>query len=169
MCAKYGMQPAARRMLGYHSSGKDKSMLTYSRDSMAWPIRLLEKMIDDIVGDVFQPDASRSGYFPQSSDLPENSKDQDSTSSSADSMDEEDADRTDEEAAIDKFAGRFGPEGPEESVVYFRHCTSRCLHVTADETGQLFKCGRLVTGQYTKCLSPPQFRHPSCATCFKKA
>eukprot|EP00435_Cladocopium_sp_Y103_P033579 s3354_g8.t1 len=44
MCAKYGMQPAARRMLGYHSSGKDKSMLTYSRDSMAWPVRLLEKM-----------------------------------------------------------------------------------------------------------------------------
>jgi len=40
MCAKYGMEPSARRYLGYHSSGKDKSMLTYSRDAMSWPVRL---------------------------------------------------------------------------------------------------------------------------------
>eukprot|EP00435_Cladocopium_sp_Y103_P045753 s3116_g13.t1 len=115
MCAKYGMEPSARRMLGYHSSGKDKSMFTYSRDSMAWPIRFLEKMIDDILGEVFQPDASRSGYFPTDGNIPENRKEHDSISSSGDSLDEEDADHTEEESAVDKFAGKFGPEGPDEA------------------------------------------------------
>ena len=58
MAAKYGMEPAARRLLGYHSAGRDKSMLVYSRDSMSWPVRLMEGMLDDIVAGVFVPDGS---------------------------------------------------------------------------------------------------------------
>ena len=79
MCAKYGLEPAARRMLGYHSAGKDKSMIVYSRDAMAWPVRLMEEMIDQIVAGKFRPDESRSGYFPGEKTLPDDSKDADST------------------------------------------------------------------------------------------
>lgn len=75
MCAKYGVEPAARRLLGYHTAGRDKLMIIYSRDAMAWPIRLMEEMIDSINAKSFDPDASRSGYFPRGADVPEDSKD----------------------------------------------------------------------------------------------
>ena len=64
MSAKYGMEPAARRYLAYHSSGKDKSMLTYSRDAMSWPVRLMEEMIRQINDHHFDPDASQKWLFP---------------------------------------------------------------------------------------------------------
>ena len=37
--AKAGGPMKARRMLGYHTKGSDKSTLIYSRDVMAWPLR----------------------------------------------------------------------------------------------------------------------------------
>lgn len=86
MSAKFGMEPAARRFLGYHSAGKDRSMLTYNRDAMSWPVRLMEDMIQQINMGNFDPDASRSGYFPKGSALPDDSKDVESTSSSCDNV-----------------------------------------------------------------------------------
>ena len=169
MCAKYGMEPAARRLLGYHSAGRDKSMIVYSRDAMAWPVRLMEEMIDQIVARAFCPDASRSGYFPATRNLPDDSKDAESTSSSCDSQDEEEAQHSEDEKAVEKFAGGWGDVGMPEQTAYFRHRTSRCLHATADESGMLFRCGRMVTGQYVKCAGVPQFIHPSCAACFKRS
>ena len=170
MCAKYGVEPAARRLLGYHTAGRDKSMITYSRDAMAWPVRLMEQMIDEINEQRFFPDSSRSGYFPKGIDMPEDSKDVESTSSSGDSRDEEEADHSGDEAAaaVDRFAGAWGSTETNDKVEYFRHKTSRCLHCTADETGQLFRCGRMVTLQYNKCSSVPAFLHPSCAGCFRR-
>ena len=168
MCAKYGVEPAARRLLGYHTAGRDKSMITYSRDAMAWPIRLIEEMIDQINEQRFFPDASRSGYFLKGVDLPDDSKDVESTSSSGDSRDEEEMDHSGDEAAVNRFAGAWGGTGTHDEVEYFRHKTSRCLHRTADETGQLFKCRRMVTLQYNKCSEVPAFLHPSCAGCFRR-
>lgn len=69
MASKFGMPPTARRFLGYHSTGKDKSMLTYSRDSMSWPIRELEQMIEAILTDKFRPDETRSGFFPDGEEM----------------------------------------------------------------------------------------------------
>ena len=168
MSSKYGMEPAARRFLGYHSAGKDRSMLTYSRDAMSWPVRLMEEMITRIKRGHFDPDTTRSGYFPQSNIVPDDSKDVESTSSSGDSQDEEDADHSADEAAAEKVAGTWGGELGADSSVYFRHRVSRCLHVTSDETGMLFRCGRMVTGQYDKCHDVPKFLHPSCTSCFRR-
>lgn len=169
MCSKFGMEPSARRLLGYHSAGRDKSMLVYSRDAMAWPVRLMEEMIDQVVAQAFCPDASRSGYFPGARALPDDSKDTESTSSSGDSQDEEEAEHSENEKAVERFAGEWGDVGMPEQAAYFRHKTSRCLHITADESGMLFKCGRMVTGQYLKCVGTPQFIHPSCAACFRRS
>ena len=168
MCAKYGMEPSARRMLGYHSAGRDRSMLVYSRDAMAWPVRLLEDMICNVVAKKFDPDASRSGYFPKDTEFPLHSKDTESTSSSADSQDEEEAEHSEEERAVELFAGKWGAESVPAEALYFRHVTSRCLHITCDETGMLFKCGRMVSTQYVKCEGTPRFLHPSCTGCFRR-
>ena len=125
----------------------------------------MEEMIDQVVAQAFCPDASRSGYFPGARALPDDSKDTESTSSSGDSQDEE----ADNEKAVERFAGEWGDVGMPEQAAYFRHKTSRCLHIAADESGMLFKCGRMATGQYLKCVGTPQFIHPSCAACFRRS
>ena len=168
MSAKYGMEPAARRYLGYHSSGKDKSMLTYSRDAMSWPVRLMEEMIRQINDHHFDPDASRSGYFPAGEPTVYEGKERESSSSSCDSKDDEQFEHSADERALEEVAGTWGGERPVECAVYFRHCISRCLHVTADETGMLLKCGRMVTAQYDKCNGAPRFLHPPCTACFRR-
>ena len=37
-----------RRLLGYHSSGPDQSMLVYSRDAMSAPLQLLQTVFCDV-------------------------------------------------------------------------------------------------------------------------
>ena len=53
-----------RRALGYHVRPGDRSMESYSRDSMAGPLRCFTAVIEDIRKGVFVPDASRSGHYP---------------------------------------------------------------------------------------------------------
>jgi len=61
--AKFGMRRSTRKLLGYHASGKDSSMLDYSRDAVAGPLRSLEKMLSEVWEGRFEPDATRSGRF----------------------------------------------------------------------------------------------------------
>ena len=167
MAAKYGLDPSTRRYLGYHSSGRDRSMLIYSRDSMAHPVREMEKMIQSINDDIFDPDATRSGYF-KGAPVPDESKDCESSSSSGSSQDEEEFDHTDDEAAVDKVVGDWGQHavGGEEQTFY-RHKTSRCLHATCDEGGNHFTCGRAISNRYAREVKKPRFLHPLCSKCFK--
>ena len=77
--------------------------------------------MDQINKQRFFPDSSRSGYFPKGVDMPEDSKDVESTSSSADSRDEEEADHSNDEAAVEKFTGAWGGTGVPDKMEYFRH------------------------------------------------
>lgn len=61
--SKVGASPAIRRHLGYHVEPGDVTMLTYSRDAAAEPLRQLNKMIMLIRTGHFNPDKSRSGYM----------------------------------------------------------------------------------------------------------
>ena len=60
--AKYGCEITTREILGGHVSHL-KSVLTYSRDSLAGPLRELEKVLHEVRCGAFNPDASRSGRF----------------------------------------------------------------------------------------------------------
>ena len=62
--AKYGASHDIRRLLGYHVSAADQSMITYSRDAMAHPLRQMAGVVREVRERTFVPDASRSGYFP---------------------------------------------------------------------------------------------------------
>ena len=66
--AKAGGPMKARRMLGYHSKGTDKSTLVYSRDVMAWSLRHLGKTLRLVQKGMFDPDCTRSGYWTNQSD-----------------------------------------------------------------------------------------------------
>ena len=61
--ANAGGPMKARRMLGYHTKGTDKSTLVYSRDVMAWPLRHLGKTLRLVQKGMFDPDCTRSGYW----------------------------------------------------------------------------------------------------------
>ena len=59
--AKRGVAAGPRRMLGYHVPRKDKSLVIYARDSLAAPLRELDKTIGEIAAGAFKPDLTRSG------------------------------------------------------------------------------------------------------------
>ena len=119
--AKFGVEARARRTLGYHTAGKDKSLVIYSRDEMATPLRKLTEMILAIKTNQFYPDRTRSGYFAtaggEGEDPCEDDKDDSlslvsdatsETSGSGSECDEDDAPE-DDEAALEKVAGSWSP------------------------------------------------------------
>ena len=61
--AKFGLSPSTRRLLGAHAKVSDRSMLEYSRDALAGPLRDLRGMLEAIDNGGFDPDATRSGRF----------------------------------------------------------------------------------------------------------
>jgi hypothetical protein len=70
--AKYGASPTVRRLLGYHVEPGDQSLLTYSRDAAAGPLRELASVLRMVRAGSFSPDASRSGRFLTEDPLAEN-------------------------------------------------------------------------------------------------
>ena len=172
MLAKFGTDHGARRLLGYHSAGKDKSMLVYSRDAMAAPVRKLEEMLQAIVEGRFDPDCTRSGYFPgddaRSREVAAEASADSSGSSSEGSVDEELEDPAGEESAAEEVVGDWGPE-LEVDLEYYRHRVSRYIHIVADEAGAEFMCGRRVAPTYEALERRPRFTHPACPQCLRKA
>lgn len=165
--AKFGLPVEDRRALGYHSPGKDLSVLTYSRDALSKPLRSLQTVLDAIVQKAFFPDSTRSGYFNKA--VGDVNFHGDSDGSSESSADEEDKDVVGDEEAIEEVAGSFQSNGSvpwtELAAVFFRHKASRCIHVLMDEGGADFLCGRKISCSYERLAKRPVFIHPMCSTC----
>lgn len=169
MAAKWGMNHGHRRFLGYHSKGSDQSMLVYSRDAMAAPLRSLDDMIAQIRESKFKPDETRSGFFPERSQSSEASPPEATVSDSSDSGSsggEEETEDEFEEKVIAEVVGDWRPK-LVEGQTFARHSRSRCIHALIGEGGTHFKCGRPVTTNYEHLTSPPKFMHPACNGCFK--
>ena len=173
MAAKFGMDYDSRRFLGYHSEGKDRSLLTYSRDAMSAPLRKLVSMITAIRDRRFFLDANRSGYFAADEELPQDAAvdqqdDGSDGSSSRDSASEEEGNPDEEEAVVAEMVGKWSPKGADVPGQQFaRHRISRYIHSIADESGTHFSCGRSVNARYIILLTKPSFMHPVCSGCFK--
>jgi hypothetical protein len=172
MCAKFNMSGHSRRILGYHSGGtKESSMLVYSRDSAAGPLRDLSQMLKVIKEGKFLPDETRSGRFVDMDPTQPADDNDDGDSSSTDTDDEENGDCEIEEEACKNVVGEWKPEKEidTEGTVYVRNKLSRCIHVIADEAGAEFKCGRRMSTSYETLESKPAFFSPACNMCFKAA
>ena len=171
MCSKFGLEHSVRRMLGYHSCSKDKSLLVYSRDSMSLPLRRLREVIMAVRTDMFFPDKTRSGYFAPGSTCESNqpASDDDGSldSESRGSESEEDDIPEEEEKAVAQVVGPWRPQEATDSLCYARHKTSRCLHVLADEGGTHFRCGRTANANYLRLDEKPEFVYPACGVCLK--
>ena len=79
--AKFGLSPSVRKALGYHSDVRDSSMMSYSRDRLADPVRRLSEVISQIKSGKFNPDALH-GTEEQSSDSSVESSSEDGDSDS---------------------------------------------------------------------------------------
>ena len=173
MAAKFGMDYDSRRFLGYHSEGKDRSLLVYSRDAMSAPLRKLISMINAIREQKFFPDANRSGYFAADDELPEGAEAASDGggsdgSSSRDSASEEEVNPDEDEQVASEMVGSWAPKGAEMAGQQFaRHRVSRCIHAISDEAGLTLTCGRQVSNRYVILLVKPSFMHPVCSGCFK--
>lgn len=64
--AKRGFDPHIRKLLGYHLDHHEVTLATYSRDLLAEPLRQLKFLLTEIQMQQFIPDATRSGYLPES-------------------------------------------------------------------------------------------------------
>ena len=97
-----------------------------------------------------QPRCHRSGYFRSPGPVQEEEQ-QVLSSSSEGSEDEEDPEHEQFEKAQDHvmqpFAGNFD-DSKLDGMTFFRHPVSRVTHITADESANLFKCGRDINRVY---------------------
>lgn len=173
MMAKYGTDSFSRRCLGYHTHGKDQSLLIYSRDSMSSPLRKLTEVIMAIREKKFDPDTSRSGFFMGADATASGSGGvqlDDAASDSSDShgsQSEEDGEPDEDEKAASKVVGEWKPQHVNDECLFARHRVSRCIHVIEDESGTSTKCGRTLSTRYIRLMSRPEFLHPICSVCFR--
>ena len=176
--AKFGIDARSRRILGYHTASKDKSLVIYARDEMSVPVRKLVEMVEAVKACRCFPDRTRSGYFVRDGDDVEADhgdekeselleQEASSETSASGSECDEDASFEEEEAALEKLAGSWAPAVDPGECIYVRHKTSRYLHLMLDEGGTHLRCGRAINGRYAVLDSRPCFVHPACSACFK--
>ena len=73
-CARCGISPSSRSLLGRHASSLNETFAIYSRDLACAPVVELQRVIDSIAEGKFSPDSQRSEFFNMSvvsKDLPE--------------------------------------------------------------------------------------------------
>ena len=156
--AKAGLGHGTRRLLGHHAAPKDRSMLTYSRDALAAPLRELDRVYELIRSGSFRPDMSRSGIMaetldcspPLSAPLPVLGSFSCSSSSGGDSSSEE-------------GGGVPGGAVPEAGLVL--NCASRVLHIDGDD-GHV-RCGSRVPKAAEFTVSWPVCAYVPCGKCFR--
>ena len=155
-CAKWGLDPDSRAILGHHATGKS-SVACYSRDNLAKPLREFELVLQQIRTRAFSPDATRSGMIKDSSiedpksvfsvparqeQGPEISSE--SSSSSTDSNGSN-ASESEEAAEHDPIAA---PRSWDPDYDMYRNLKSKIVHITAYGGADAFSCGVRISSDY---------------------
>ena len=186
--AKYGADLSVREILGAHVSHL-QSVIRYSRDALAEPLRVMARMLADIRRGVFMPDTTRSGYFAvpdqpceeepsvevvASSDEEDVKKETDpvEVDSGHESVDSEDTgSSSDESAAISARCSRpvTVPKAPDGFKMY-QHSQSRMLHLMELHNNRVFQCGRMAGKKHEVSQSSKlRWDTPCCSRCWRSA
>ena len=185
--AKFGASVPDREILGGHTS-RMKSVLTYSRDSLASPLRVLATMLEAVRQGSFEPDSTRSGMFrpevklevltieddeilvepeeQQQTELDEEAGDDIGSGSDTSSSSEE-------EQAASTHAARMvcSPKAPAGTELR-QHPKSRMLHLIQEEHKRFLLCGRKVEMANGRLYKPPltlRWDTPCCSHCWRAA
>ena len=193
--AKFGLDPATRRTLGYHIQPGSASLLHYSRDELSTPLRKLAEVLSAIRSGVFNPDSTRSGYFQGEmtsgtsgqgpSTLPASSGAEElvqppigekepaleEVCSSSSSSSSEESCKEDELT----MPGLDGLSKQELSTVtkseqandkLYKHKRWLTLHWGHCEQPRKLACGRQRNEAYDRMATWPEFPLPKCKNCF---
>ena len=179
--AKYGAELGVREILGAHVS-HIKSVIRYSRDALAGPLRVLNQMLGAIRNQDFMPDQTRSGYFRDGWERVEGpeafiiSDDEQVKSEPIDEQDSSDecpdtGSSTDEEATVEAHCSRKVtlPSAPEWYRM-FQHVKTRMLHLMHEDNSRVFGCGRIAGDKHEVTVSAKlRWDTPCCGRCWKSA
>ena len=180
-CAKAGLPPDSRLLLGHHASGHH-SADTYARDVLAHPLRQYEEVLQRIRMGAFRPDASRSGMLLESSkpdpkesytvpeevapeDHPQGPISEDSSSSSSSESDSVRELVAEEQETLhgDPIAE---PTVWEPDVTMYQHKRSSIIHImAAGTTNGKFSCGNKLTRDYVVVRQVPFLELRKCKRC----
>ena len=157
-CSKIGIDEADRALLGYHMV-KGSSVHSYSRDSLAGPLRKLESVLTDIRRSRFDPDATRSGrWIHESSSSESDSEDLESHSSGSDASDDTGVQVA---QACSHTLAAIVQSGQH---VFLRNPTSSTIHVR-DVSKDRLLCGRTVFSGLVVDKTIDFSHHHLCLTC----
>eukprot|EP00435_Cladocopium_sp_Y103_P059829 s231_g21.t1 len=117
-CARYGLTPSTRSMLGRHSTCLHETFAIYSRDLVCAPVAELQKVIDSVCAGEFNPDSQRSEFF--------RSKGFDEPLQTGPNQDVECAGRNDEPEPYSPV-----PSTPYEQSEVGHHCENLCVAIGA--------------------------------------
>ena len=186
--AKYGAELSVREILGAHVSHL-QSVIRYSRDALAEPLRVMARMLADIRNGVFMPDTTRSGYFamnmnPSAEELDstvilvsddedvKHEVDQVEMVPATDSEDGADTcSSSDESAVVSARCSRpvTVPKAPVGFKMY-QHTKSRMLHLMELEHNRVFQCGRMAGEKHEiSQASKLRWDTPCCGRCWRTA
>jgi len=145
--SKAGVGKGTRRLLGGHATEKDQSLLEYSRDALAGPLRDVELFYKRIAAGAFLPDATRSGRW--AGEKAEDSASSD-TSSATSAQQEEEEEAADAAEGLLQKSGAEARPFPAEGLVGNRathsvHRGGTCFGTTA--------CGHVLTVDKTETFS----------------
>ena len=174
--ANFGIKREQRQILGYHSVPGLKTVLHYSRDEQAVPLRSIEKVIKAVAKRTFDPDATRSGRFapnlarleadsepaeeppeePQADQVSSSSGTSSSTSGSSSSAAAE---------AVAKSTKIGRKPARNASCVMLKHRKLHTLHCAMEGDDMRLACGRALTPSYS-LVEDPSFEVPLCGVCF---
>ena len=176
--AKRGIGIPERLQLGYHTSSFQMGMV-YSRDGAAASIMVLEKLIEEIAQDRFDPDDTRSGRLHveevseqhgdknqviEVKDEPEVIEDSDSDSSVSSSSTSSEEPRPQRV----KVSRLFTPAQAPEGFALWQHDKLKTLHLMDNTNRKVFTCGRMAGTFHKKLSVAPQFDAPLCSSCFNR-
>ena len=178
-CAKWGLDPDTRSILGHHTTGKS-SAECYGRDNLAKPLREFELVLQQIRTRAFSPDSTRSGMIgsetvadPKASfscvletnQSPDQtavgvSSDSESSSSSSPSDGEDSASE-----AGDNPDPVIAPRQWAPDVLMYRNIKSRVVHVVAVGGAESFSCGVRISDDFEQVDSSPFLEIRKCKRC----
>ena len=143
--AKYGLPKDVRRILGYHVAPGDRTMETYSRDSVAHPLRLMDNVITEIRCNKFDPDCTRSGVFVNPAvalDDPLLARDEVASEDVASVPSSTCPSSVSASSADDSVVGTVltpvEPDIDEDQLI--RNCATKCVHISRDS--ERLRCGK---------------------------
>ena len=178
-CQKYGIDDKDQDVLGRHV--QLKSQHVYGRELIAKPLRVYETVLKAVADETFEPDKTRSGYFPPQSRAgvfvtdhvegkttsgKEADQDKIDAEKSSESGDSEDS--SDQESSSASERGEDKPKkiDAQEKVSdqLFCHVKSRIVHKLF---GDAFLCGRPNSAKYVMIDSRRSTYQVLCSKCFK--